>query len=258
MTFVYNPTRREVLKVAGAAVAVAATANAVAEAQMAGGKIKAIGFDAFTIFDVRSIDATFEENFPGRAKEIAATWRTRLFEYTWLRTLNRTYADLEQVSEDALTFACKSAKIELSPEAPGKILDAFLQLKPFPDSVGALKAIRGAGIRLAYVSDFTPRILKAITENVGVADLFEHQLSTDAVKAFKPDPRAYQMAETAFKLPRENIVFAAFGGWDAAGAKAFGYNTFWANRFNAPVEELTVKPDAIGNTLSDLAKYVMA
>jgi 2-haloacid dehalogenase len=171
VTFVYSPKRREVLKVAGAAVAVAATADA--EAQMAGGKIKAIGFDAFTIFDVRSIDAAFEDNFPGRAKEIAATWRTRLFEYTWLRTLNRTYADLEQVSEDALTFACKSAKIELSPEAPGKILDAFLQLKPFPDSVGALKAMRGAGIRLAYVSDFTPRILKAITENAGVADLFE-------------------------------------------------------------------------------------
>jgi hypothetical protein len=28
------------------------------------------------------------------------------------------------------------------------------------------------------------------------------------------------MAETAFKLPRQNIVFAAAGGWDAAGAKA--------------------------------------
>ena len=82
MTFVHSPTRRELLKVAGAAVAVAATADSVAEAQMAGGKIKAIGFDAFTIFDVRSIDAAFEENFPGRAKEIAATWRTRLFQYT--------------------------------------------------------------------------------------------------------------------------------------------------------------------------------
>ena len=126
-------TRREMLKVAMAAVAVAATADAAAGAQTAGGKIKAIGFDAFTIFDFRSIDAAFEENFPGKAKEIAATWRTRLFEYTWLRTLNRNYANLEQVSQDALTFACKSAKTELSPEVPGKIIDAFLQLKPFPE-----------------------------------------------------------------------------------------------------------------------------
>jgi hypothetical protein len=100
-------------------------------------------------------------------------------------------------------------------------------------------------------------MLKAITESTGVADLFEHLLSTDAVSAFKPSPRVYQMGETAFKLPRENIVFAAAGGWDASGAKAFGYNTFWVNHFNVPVEELTVKPDAIGNTLTDLAKYVI-
>ncbi len=258
MMFVESRTRREMLKVAMAAVSVAATADAAAGAQTAGGKIKAIGFDAFTTFDFRSIEAAFEENFLGKAKEMAATWRTRLFEYTWLRTLNRNYANLEQVSQDALTFACKSAKTELSPEVPGKILDAFLQLKPFPDLVGALKAMRGAGIRLAYVSDLTPRMLNAITESAGVADLFEHLLSTDAVSAFKPSPRAYQMAETAFKLPRENIVFAAAGGWDAAGAKAFGYNTFWVNHFNVPVEELTVKPDAIGNTLTDLGKYVVA
>jgi 2-haloacid dehalogenase len=118
--------------------------------------------------------------------------------------------------------------------------------------------MREAGIRLAYVSDLTSQMLKVITENAGAAALFEHYLSTDAVKAFKPDPRAYQMAETAFELPREAIVFAAFGGWDAAGAKSFGLNTFWVNRFNAPLEELGVKPDGIGGTLIELAKYVTA
>jgi 2-haloacid dehalogenase len=66
------------------------------------------------------------------------------------------------------------------------------------------------------------------------------------------------MAEMAFGLPRETIVFAAFGGWDAAGAKSFGLRTFWVNRFNAPLEELGVRPDASGETLVDLANYVMA
>lgn len=258
MTLDHTPTRREMLKIAGAAVAVAATADAAAVAQTTGGKIKAIGFDGFTIFDPRSLSAVFEENYPGKAKEMAATWRTRLFEYTWLRTLNGNYVDFEQVSQDALRFTCNSAKTEFSPEVSAKIINAFLKLKPFPDSVDALKTMRGAGIRLAYLSNLTPRILKAITENAGAVDLFEHHLSTDAVQAYKPDPRAYRMAETAFNLPRENIAFAAFGGWDAAGAKAYGYNTFWVNHFNVPVEELTVKPDAIGNTLTDLAKYVMA
>ena len=81
------------------------------------------------------------------------------------------------------------------------------------------------------------------SQNAGISDLFEHILSTDRVNAYKPDPRAYKMAEVAFNLPRESIVFAAFGGWDAAGAKSFGLNTFWVNQVNAPLEELGVKPD---------------
>jgi 2-haloacid dehalogenase len=97
-----------------------------------------------------------------------------------------------------------------------------------------------------------------MSQSAGILDLFEHILSTDRVKAYKPDPRAYQMAEVVFNLPRENIVFAAFGGWDAAGAKSFGLNTFWVNHVSAPVEELGVRPDAIGTTLTELAKYVTA
>ena len=136
-------------------------------------------------------------------------------------------------------------------------MDVFANLKPYADFIKALKAIRQSGLRLAYVSDLTTGLLKAITANAGASDLFEHFLSTDAVQAFKPDPRAYQMAEMAFGLPREAIVFAAFGGWDAAGAKSYGLRTFWVNRFHAPLEELGVKPDATGDTLAELANYVV-
>ena len=193
--------------------------------------------------------------FPVGGNELGATWTRRQFEYCWLRTLNRTYVDFWQVTEDALVFAFKAARVDLTPKLRAELMDAYLQLKPWPDSVAALKTMADAGIRLAYVSNMTAKMLNAITSNAGLAGLFEQVLSTDAVEAFKPDPRAYQMAETAFKLPRENIVFAAFGGWDAAGAKSFGLDTFWVNRVDAPLEELGVKPDAVGTTLAELAKY---
>jgi 2-haloacid dehalogenase len=118
--------------------------------------------------------------------------------------------------------------------------------------------MRDAGIRLAWVSNFTPTMLQVNTRTAGADGLFEHFLSTDAVQAFKPDPRAYRMAETAFGLPREQIAFAAFGGWDAAGARSFGLNTFWVNRLDVPMEELGAQPDAAGRTLTELANYVMA
>jgi 2-haloacid dehalogenase len=252
------PSRRELLAMTSATIATTAAVGDLGKAEKVGPKIKAVGFDAFTIFDARSVTTAVEESVPGKGNELSTLWRTRQFEYCWLRTLNRAYVDFWQITEEALVFAFKAGRIELNPVARAKLMDAYLNLKPFPDSVGALKAMRDAGIRLAYVSNFTPTMLKVNSQNAGIADLFEQVLSTDEVKAFKPDPRAYRMAERAFNMQRENIAFAAFGGWDAAGARSFGLYTFWVNRLNAPLEELGVKPDAEGGTLTELAKHLIA
>ncbi|MDI9848896.1 haloacid dehalogenase type II [Rhodoblastus sp. 17X3] len=249
-------SRRRLLTRAGSAVAVVGIISDVAPAGARAGRASAVAFDAFTIFDPRAPAAAVEECYPGRGKEIFAIWRSRQFEYCWLRTLNRDYADFRHVTEEALIFACKSAKVELDASARARLMDAAFAFKPWPDSVAALRSMRNAGIRLAYLSNLTPEILAGLSEAAGIADLFEHRLSTDLVKAFKPDPRAYQMAETAFDLSRDRIVFAAFGGWDAAGAKAFGLTTFWVNRLDAPLEELGVRPDAIGTDLVELVKFV--
>ena len=85
---------------------------------------------------------------------------------------------------------------------------------------------------------------------------FQDHLTTDRVRLYKPSPHAYQMGVDAFKLKREEIAFAAFGGWDAAGAKWFGYPTVWINRTNAPVEELGIRPDVITTEISGLVKFV--
>src|SRR6478735_5316106 len=88
-------TRRDLL-IAGAAVATGGAAQVLgtdAFAQTGVGKIKAIGFDAFTIFNPLSVDAAIDEIFPGKGGQLAAAWRTRIFEYCWLRTLNQTYVD---------------------------------------------------------------------------------------------------------------------------------------------------------------------
>jgi 2-haloacid dehalogenase len=65
------------------------------------------------------------------------------------------------------------------------------------------------------------------------------------------------MGLDGFKLEKAEIVFAAFAGWDASGAKWFGYPTFWVNRLNSPVEELGVAPDGVGSGLSDLVEFVL-
>jgi 2-haloacid dehalogenase len=98
-------------------------------------------------------------------------------------------------------------------------------------------------------------MLDAGIKNSGLENLFEHVLTTDEVKQFKPAPRAYQMAADAFDLERSSIAFAAFAGWDAAGAKWFGFPTVWINRLNSPAEELPATPDVTCPDLSGLVAF---
>jgi 2-haloacid dehalogenase len=109
---------------------------------------------------------------------------------------------------------------------------------------------------MAFLSNATATILDAGIKNSGLENIFEHVLSTDKIKTYKPDPRAYQLAIDAFGLRKEQILFAAFAGWDAAGAKSFGYPTYWVNRMNVPAEKLGVSPDGIGKNLDDLLGFV--
>jgi HAD superfamily hydrolase (TIGR01493 family) len=138
----------------------------------------------------------------------------------------------------------QDVKAQANPGKAATVDGSTSDLKAFPD-VPSLKSLKDVGVKLAFLSNLPPHMLESVTKSSGLEGIFEHSLSTDAVKIYKPDPRAYQMSMDAFMLQREEILFAAFGGRDAAGAKMFGYTTFWVNRLNLPVEELDVVPDGM-------------
>jgi 2-haloacid dehalogenase len=137
-------------------------------------------------------------------------------------------------------------------------MEAYLELKAWPDAAPALRSLRDLGVRLALLSNATLDMLDAWIHNSGLENTYEYVLSTNKIRTYKPDPRAYQMGVDAFGLKLEEIAFAAFGGWDVAGAKWFGYTTFWVNRLDLPVGELGVAPDGMGGSLAELVAFVQS
>jgi len=248
--------RRRFVKAAGAGLALSVLGAPGIARGATRANIKAVAFDAFTVLDPRSVNALAEKLFPGKGGALMTTWRARQFEYSWLRSLMGNYADFWQVTSDALTFAAESARLDVSAEQRKQLMEAHLQLKAYPDSIDALRSMKASGLRLAFLSNFTRAMLDAAVQSAGLEALFDEALSTGRVRAYKPDPRAYQMAIEALHLSKDEIAFSAFGGWDAAGARSFGYTTFWVNRLGVPQEELGLAPDATGSTLTDLAAFV--
>jgi len=168
----------------------------------------------------------------------------------------RQYVDFWHVTEDALVFAANKLKLELSPDSRATLMNEYLRLSAWPDVGPALEPIRRSGVRLTILSNFTPRMLAANIASAGLHGMFEQVLSTDQVKSYKPDPLAYKIGVDALKIRREEVLFVAFAGWDAVGAKLFGYPTFWLNRQRLPREEMGVSSDGSGETLGDLVKFL--
>ena len=221
-------------------------------------RFKAVAFDAFPIFDPRPVSARAEMLFPGRGAELINAWRTRQFEYQWLHSLAGRYSDFWNTTEEGLVYAARQLRLELTSEKRAQLMQPYIGLTSWPDVPAALTSLKSSGMRLAFLSNMTRKMLDAGIRASKLEGLFEHVLSTDRVRTHKPDPRAYQLALDAFGLEREEILFVAFAGWDAAGAKWFGYPTFWVNRLDAPPEELGVRPDGVGRDLNDLQAFVAA
>lgn len=238
--------------------ALAALASPIGRATIGNrASIKVVAFDGFAIFDPAPVFGLLRQRFPEKAAELASLWRARQFEYTWLRSLTGRYADFWQVTEDALQFAAASAGVNLDSETRTRLMNAYLELRCWPDVPAALHSLRGAGIRLALLSNMTGSMLQAGIRNSDLSGMFDRVLTTDQVGTYKPDPHAYQMGVKAFGLKREHILFAAFAGWDANGAKTFGYPTYWVNRLGQPSEHLGAPPDGIGANLDDLVKFAL-
>jgi len=246
-----NIARRSLL-----ALTVGALAAPRLFAQTTAPRLRAIALDGLVVFDTRRVQTVAEERLPGRGAALVTAWRSRQFEYQWLRTTGEQYADFLSVTDDSLEFAARSLGLELSAETRAALLDVYVTLDAWPDARPALGALRESGLQLALLSNMTAKMLNDGIARAELGGLFDQVLSTDTVRAFKPAPRAYALGPSVLGLPAESILFVASAGWDAAGARWFGYPTYWVNRSAAPAEHLGAHADGVGPDLDSLVRYV--
>ncbi|WP_047151139.1 haloacid dehalogenase type II [Aneurinibacillus tyrosinisolvens] len=216
---------------------------------------KAIVFDAYgTLFDVHTVTEKCELIFPRLGGKISNTWRQKQLEYTWLRSLMGRYEDFWEVTRDALVFTLKEQKVEWSDEALSDILNEYLHLKPYNEVPAALGKLQVQGKQLAVLSNGTPHMLQSVIRHAGLASKFSYVISVDERKIFKPFMDVYQLAPDKLGVHKEEVLFISSNPWDVSGAKVFGFQVCWINRFDKQFDELGVEPDVVVRTLDELAE----
>ena len=222
---------------------------------------KAVIFDAYgTLFDVHSVVAAAEQMFPGHGDALSQSWRQKQIEYTQLRTAadpaGAHYEPFWNITLDALRFSARKLGLSLNAAGEKRLMDEYACLSAFPDVLPALRQLRDRQIGLGILSNGNPQMLDIAVKSAGMSGLFDHVLSVDTVRAFKPAPATYALGTQAFGATAREIVFVSSNGWDASGANWFGYTVFWLNRLGAPAEELGVTPHGTGRSMNDLIAFI--
>ena len=203
-------------------------------------------FDAYgTLYDVYSVAARCESCWPGKGAQLSQLWRAKQLEYTWQRSLMQRYVPFSTVTREALAYSCEALKLELSVAQMEGLMGEYLNLALYPDVTRTLAKLKPPK---AILSNGSPDMLLPLVKNSGLE--LDAVISVDALKIFKPAPQVYQLAVD--KLQTKNIGFVSSNCWDALGAKSYGFEVYWINRGNAPVDRLGFKPDRILKGLDEI------
>lgn len=214
---------------------------------------KAIVFDAYgTLFDISSIDRRLGEHFGEQAPQIAALWRRKQLEYTWLRTLMNRYRPFYTITADALRYACQSLGLMVDEAIVDDLMDHYRRLAVYPEAPEALHRL-SRRFELAILSNADADLLeRALTFNeIGI--FFRRIFSVEVLGKYKPAPEVYQLPAAGLGLEPEALLFVSANPWDVAGAGAAGLQVAWIRRVPQVMESLGYSPDLVLENLTELA-----
>nr|WP_246429395.1 haloacid dehalogenase type II [Sagittula marina] len=217
-------------------------------------------FDAYgTLFDVAAAARVAAEE-PGREAlaevwpQIAADWRAKQLEYSWLRAITGDYVTFWQVTQDGLDWAMARAGLD-DLELRERLLALYWELPAFKEAPFVLARLQAAGVRCAILSNGNKDMLEGAVDSSGLGSFLEEVISVESAGIFKPARAVYDLVGARMGCAVGDVLFVSSNGWDVAGAAAYGFETAWVNRAGAPVDRLMAEPAHILsdlNTIEDL------
>ena len=222
-------------------------------------EIKVLVFDQYgTIVDMQKglteAVAPFlkKKGWVGEPNSFVTWWRRTHFENSMIDALcDRGHTPYRQIGHRAVSYVMDRCRIGYTQDEVRWLVSEIETLKPFPDVVAALERLRGAGLKLAILSNGDRDMLKAAGPHIGFR--FDQVISVQEAGYFKPHWKTYAKAEEILGEDRSSLLFVANHAFDCIGAKAYGMRTAFIDRRKRPFGETPHQPDLIVADFAELA-----
>ena len=193
--------------------------------------IRAVTFDAFgTLIDtgrdvlIHVARAVCQDHRPSLSPEaLLETWDRYFF--------NADYGEFQNLAvttEDSLARTMADYGIDAEPRPYVEMLERmWSHAKAYPEAARVLARVDG--IPRAVVSNADDAFLKDLLRANGL--LFDHVITSEAVRAYKPRARIFEVALERLRAKPEQVVHVGDSlTADVEGAGRLGIRTVWVNR----------------------------
>ncbi len=215
-----------------------------------------IGFDIYgTLVDPLEMNEPLRPFAGEKADHMGKLWRDKQIEYTFRRGLMRNYEDFGVCTRQSLVFAARALGVELSEEDQEKLIEEYQNLRPFPDVIPGIEALRQEGRVLVAFSNGVEAITRTLLSRAGVLPHLHGVVSVDELKTFKPNPEVYRyLARYLERTPYETWLVSS-NPFDVIGAKNAGLKAVWLKRDpEAQFDPWGFEPDLVVPDLEALAE----
>ena len=210
-----------------------------------------------TLLDLGVLDELFERHLGNAA--LRPLWFTQVINTAITATMiGAPYRHFGEVGAAALMMIAARNGVILSDKALTEIPGRMLSLPPHPDVPGGIQRLRDAGFQIAALTNSPLAAARAQLEAGGLIDLFDRVMSVEAIGAFKPDIRVYQMAAKELGVETSNMLMVAAHDWDIAGAMAAGCGGAFVERPGQVTNPYYDPPDIVGKDIKEVAEQIIA
>lgn len=211
-----------------------------------------------TLLDLSGLDQPFTNLFGERAGEVKRLWFARLLHTSTVMTMVDTWQDFGEVGKTVLTDLGQRLGLEVSSEEVETIVGTMRSLDPYDDVIPGLTTLSDSGAPLVALTNSGQNTAEAQLTHAGIADFFDHILSVEGVRSFKPDPAVYAYCSDTLETNPDQLTLVAAHDWDCAGALHAGWRAAFIERPGQAYNPVLPGPTYQSDDLVSLARTIIA
>jgi 2-haloacid dehalogenase len=210
-----------------------------------------------TTLDLAPVRAVIDELVGSQGG--ARAWFSRLLQLSMTLTATGGYVDFSTLARQALeaVVATTGAGAAIDDAAWERVAKAMGELRAHPDVAPALDRLRAGGWTIVALTNSAAGTVTAQLEGAGLAARFDHILSVDSVRRYKPAPAPYEHAAATVGADPSDLWMVACHDWDLVGARAVGLATAFVTRPGRSWAPTFPPPDLTVGDFGGLADHLL-